>query len=198
MAILENCNADTPGAYALIQRDGAGWKNAVCPNAYVRETHHGLVLGTGERNGYDDSDFTATVWNEDKQDVEVIVYATTRYPTYHLYARVDASAEVMERYRASSTYKVRRMMVMARRQASKERFAFARMVGCTPQAVVRFNTCPLHPTHRDRIIKLLTSFKAGKLRSKFKMSLAQAVIDWMLDPEPKFKTPLSTVQLGYL
>jgi hypothetical protein len=58
-------------------------------------THHGLVLGVWERNGYDDSDFYAAAWNNAEQRVEAIVYATTRWWTYRNGAEVDATPEVV-------------------------------------------------------------------------------------------------------
>lgn len=206
MAVLVPCKAEDDGAFCPIERSyadplsgiPAGWKNAVCEGYTAREIYVGRVLGTGERNGYDDSDFTATVWDDEKGDVAVFVYATTRYPTYHLYAHIDATAEVLETYRTTQAYKVRHMMVMARRDASKDRYALARTLDVPPAAVKRLLTCPIHPHQRGAIIKLVSSFKAGKLRSNFKTSLAQAVMDWLNTPEPKFPTPLSKTQLGYV
>jgi hypothetical protein len=52
----------------------------------------GRVLGTYERNGYNDSDFYAIVWDGAK--VRHIEYASTRYPSYGDSASVDASPEV--------------------------------------------------------------------------------------------------------
>ena len=61
---------------------------------YTQTTHHNLVLGTYERNGYDDSDFFAATWNPEKQRVDYICYATTRGWTYGNGAIVDATPEV--------------------------------------------------------------------------------------------------------
>jgi hypothetical protein len=52
---------------------------------------------TGEVNGYDDSDFTALVWDEDVQATVTITYGTTRYWTYHNYAVADATPDVIEK-----------------------------------------------------------------------------------------------------
>lgn len=40
-----------------------------------RTSHHGVALGTWERNGYD---LYTAVWNDPEQRVEAVVYATTR------------------------------------------------------------------------------------------------------------------------
>ncbi|MGW9069251.1 hypothetical protein ACWGQT_07375 [Streptomyces yangpuensis] len=57
----------------------------------------GAVLRLRERNGYDDSDFYATVWNEEAQAVEEVYYATTRGWTYHNGAHIDATHDVIEK-----------------------------------------------------------------------------------------------------
>ena len=67
---------------------------------YMETTFVGCVISTRERNGYDDSDFYATVWNEEKQAPESIEYATTRGWTYPNSAIVDATPEVLAKYRA--------------------------------------------------------------------------------------------------
>src|SRR4051794_1476976 len=56
--------------------------------------YEGAVLGTWERNGYDDSDFYALVW--DGEQVTSVQYATTRGWTYHNGASVDATDEVKD------------------------------------------------------------------------------------------------------
>lgn len=53
----------------------------------------GAVLGTYERNGYDDSDFIAIVW--DGERIRHIRYASTRGWTYHNGVKVDATPEVI-------------------------------------------------------------------------------------------------------
>lgn len=58
------------------------------------ETYIGAVLDTYERNGYDDSDFLAIVWDEAEQCVKDVEYATTRGWTYLNSAAVDATDEV--------------------------------------------------------------------------------------------------------
>jgi hypothetical protein len=73
---------------------------------YMRTTHIGLVLATGEHNYHDDSDFFALVWNWEKGEPEEIGYGTTRGWTYPNGASVDATPEVIaayDAYRASLT-----------------------------------------------------------------------------------------------
>ena len=85
MPIIMQCNPNDPGATA------SGFHAGV----FVRETHAGLVVSLFERNGYDDSDFCAVVWNPSAQACETITYATTRGWTYANGASIDASPEVI-------------------------------------------------------------------------------------------------------
>lgn len=57
-------------------------------------THTGLVLGTYERNGYDDSDFIAAVWNPDTHSIDHIEYDSTRYGG-HGHATRDADPDTI-------------------------------------------------------------------------------------------------------
>lgn len=207
MAVLQPCNADAPGAFALIEKaysdplggEWIGWKNAVTNNYYVHETHQGLVLGTGERNGYDDSDFTVTVWNPEKRAPETFVYATTRYPTYHLYAHVDATEEVQAAATKHYAYAQRYATVMGKRQQSRRYADIARKVGCPMSAVRRLDQAPLtSPADRDRMMQIACSFKAGRLRSAFKKSLGERVVAWLMDPSPAYPSPLSKRQMECL
>jgi hypothetical protein len=89
----------------------AGKEQGYDPNKYshnselnalhVAESHEeswtGCVLALGEHNYYDDSDFYALVWDEEKGNVHEVQYATTRGWTYHNTAKVDATPEVIEK-----------------------------------------------------------------------------------------------------
>ncbi len=66
---------------------------------YMETTYVGCVVAVGERNGYDDSDFIATVWDEDKGQFKTIVYASTRGWTYPNGAKMDAPRELAEQWR---------------------------------------------------------------------------------------------------
>lgn len=53
----------------------------------------GCVLGEFERNGYDDSDFYAVVWDAAARTLRNITYASTRGPTTHNQCTVDITPE---------------------------------------------------------------------------------------------------------
>lgn len=60
----------------------------------------GCVLGISERNGYHDSDFFATVWDEEQNCVRTIEDGTTRCYAPSKYGRADATEEVRAKARA--------------------------------------------------------------------------------------------------
>jgi len=63
---------------------------------YMETTYKGCVLRVYERNGYDDSDFYAEVWDKETKSLKRIEYATTRGWTYPNSAVIDATPEVLE------------------------------------------------------------------------------------------------------
>lgn len=63
-------------------------------------TAEGCVIATRERNGYDDSDFYAIFWNEEKGEIDSREYASTRGWTHNNHATVDVTEETMELARA--------------------------------------------------------------------------------------------------
>lgn len=58
--------------------------------------YEGAVLSRREHNGYDDSDFYATVYDAEADEVRSVMYATTRGWTYHNSATVDADEATIE------------------------------------------------------------------------------------------------------
>lgn len=94
------CPHDKDPAFAMKKGPGC---NAGCHTfspLYMETTHKGLVLSTGEYNGYDDSDFFAVVWNPVTGTTSRVEYATTRGWTYPNSAVVDATDEVKAAYAA--------------------------------------------------------------------------------------------------
>lgn len=83
----------------------------------VKQSFHGCVISKREMNGYDDSDFYALVWNEEKNAPEEIQYATTRGWTYANGASVDATPEVLAKYAA---YRLARAVECAREDAKND------------------------------------------------------------------------------
>jgi len=60
------------------------------------ETYIGCVLNCYERNGYHDSDFYATVWDEQTKSIKDILFDTTRCGGSG-YAKIDATKEIRQK-----------------------------------------------------------------------------------------------------
>lgn len=92
-----NQNADgtwEEGAFSLLTTQfGADRSKLVMVHRYV-----GKVIREYERNGYDDSDFYAVVWDEEKQEPRHVMFATTRAWTYACGCIIDATPDVIEKY----------------------------------------------------------------------------------------------------
>jgi hypothetical protein len=98
MAIHEMSN-ESQADYAILNY--LGWNRETHGPLYMAISHAGCVLrNDGEYNGYDDSDFYATVWNRETQRPERVTFATTRGWTYPNHADVDATPEVLAEYEA--------------------------------------------------------------------------------------------------
>jgi hypothetical protein len=117
MAIRMMCDATAPGAV----RDEY-WSKTAGYDIWVRTTHEGLVLADREINGYDDSDFYAIVWNDEKGAPERVTYASTRGWTYPNGCAVDATDEVKAKYTA-----------YCEREAAAARAAAAAREAATPK-----------------------------------------------------------------
>jgi hypothetical protein len=95
MAVRMMTEASTPGAV----RDEY-WSKTTGRDIWMVTTHVGHVLADREINGYDDSDFYALVWNDEKGAPERVTYASTRGWTYPNGCSVDATDEVKAKYKA--------------------------------------------------------------------------------------------------
>lgn len=94
---------------------------------FLETTHHGLVLSTHERNGRDDSDFIAVVWNAEKGEPQSIEYASTRGWSYSNHAEVDATPETLA---AVAAYRAEQA-----RQTERQRIAHEAKTPCTGKLV---------------------------------------------------------------
>lgn len=86
---------------------------------YVKKTYEGKVLSLREKNGYDDSDFYALVWDSEKNKPVEIMYATTRAWCYYDKAVVDATEDVVEKYNAHKE-KQKQAMRLEKRKAEHD------------------------------------------------------------------------------
>lgn len=160
----------------------------------IYETHHGLCLFETERNGYHDSDFFMTIWNEDKQIPERIQFATTRgwcYPCFG--SRPDASQEIWEKYNKWKREDNRRRSILYKWNQRKELNNLAYNMNMTRNDVNKLKKS-LKEDDFNKVTRLL---KTKKFRSKFRESLANQVREW-LKGNSEYNTPLSKGQLEHL
>jgi hypothetical protein len=100
MPITTMCKADDQGAVFSDYWSNRDSSNPKRYPVYLQTSHVGLVLSKGENNGYHDSDFWALVWNDEQGKPERIEYASTRGWSYPNTATVDATPEVLAKYKA--------------------------------------------------------------------------------------------------
>jgi hypothetical protein len=85
-----------------------------------QRSYEGAVLTIFERNGYDDSDFYAVVWDADASAIKTICYGSTSSWTYHNGARVDVTPEVLEQAQSAlAEFYYGRFLIMADEQSRK-------------------------------------------------------------------------------
>lgn len=93
MSIKVMCSATEPGAVL-----DSYWTEVAKTQIYLKEFAKGCVVSLREMNGYDDSDFYATYWDEESGTFKETCYASTRGWTYPCGASIDASPELVEKY----------------------------------------------------------------------------------------------------
>lgn len=181
-----------PGEYCPLP--GVSGMNDQRQGDTLYTTHHGLCVAERERNMYDDSDFFMTVWDPVSRSAHEIMFATTRGWSYPCMASsVDATPEVQAEYKAYLAYRQRRNQVLQRRSQRQQDADTARKAGLTRQQVQRLRDA-VGLGFWTQVSKLITS----NLRSGFRKSLRQQIIDWAQDPAPRFQRPLSLRQMQYV
>ncbi len=173
--------------------------NGVRGGMVLYTTHHGLCIRDYEQNGYNDSDWFMVVWNPEEKKPETILFASTRGWTYPCYASAaDATPEVMAEYEAYQEAVKQRHLSLKRKARAKALRAVhtnLRKV-LTGQGAIRLQA--LRHTLGEKTVENLVWLLTAKIRSSFKKSLRDQVILWTQDPAPRYPTPLSRKQLGYL
>jgi hypothetical protein len=187
----------------MLPNDAAEYpEGAFCPLEWRREQvcvydyAHGMVVSEREMNGYDDSDFYATYWDGEKF-VETMV-GTTRGWSYPCGSNIDAGPELMAQYEAHLKQRDRARRALVKRIDRKRLMQDARDAGLKSYLVAKDLRGQMGRDRYAALIKLLASEQGGRLRSKFRKSLAAQVRNWLADPAPKYRLPLSPRQMGYL
>lgn len=154
--------------------------------------YNGTILNTFERNGYHDSDFYFRYWNEESQTIESVMYDTTRFGSLWYALKEDATPEVQERVK--QYIENRKQQAKEREQRLLQQEAYD--AGISLEAYNNLYNV-LGAESGNAVIKLLQTYKRGKMRSSFRISLAKQVMDWV-DGKSEYRAPLSKNQLNYL
>lgn len=208
MPIVELCQANSAGAVKHVQQNYYTAEDVVKYGYssqdlvyYTREVHHGVCLFESEHNGYDDSDFYMTIWDDEFGRPQKIMFASTRGWTYPcLGSRVDATPEVIAKYEnwkkvqsAIKAYEQRKVLILKNRAnrtialsaAAKWGFKYGRLLKIKKKLI---------DTQYESILSLFNL----KIRSGFKKSLQSQVINWLKEETPKYDLPLSPKQMAAL
>lgn len=157
---------------------------------------HGKVLRTWERNGYHDSDFYATIWDEERDGPREVEYDTTRFAGGGN-ATVDATDEVKEKYQAWQREQQRLRQEAYKQEVEARRLRLMEDSGMEEEPFMKlYNAC--RRGYIDAACQLLRTRKHNRFRSNFRKSLADQIWNWAHDPRPKFRSPLSPKQWGFL
>lgn len=164
-------------------------------------THVGVCLEEYERNGYHDSDFYMRVWNEEKQCVEVICFASTRYGCGSAWgARADATDEVKAKAAAWYAARDAERLAERRRKAAAElrelRHEIRKIAAANGVDAIRFQK--LRRVYATDKFNALVMLFGSRIRNNFKLKLRAQVIAWLQDDAPKYATPLSRKQMEYV
>ena len=194
MAIMRMCNETEDGAYL-----NEHWSKIEDRQIWMKRTHEGLVLATGEYNGYDDSDFYALVWNDEKGEPEKIIYATTRGWSYPNGATVDATPDVVQKYEDYRKRIAREATII--RERKREAYVRDTSEACDLSEDEFLNLeSSLNIEKFAAAVALLKTRKRNRFKSNFRKSLAEQIWTWVKTPagDRQYHSPLSYKQWSYI
>lgn len=112
---------------------------------------------------------------------------------------VDASDDIKAAYNAYKEYEYRKHNVMKKWEERNDRIQDAKDAGLPNYHYAKrlLNVSPSTTNYYEGI-KLLKTFKNGKMRSSFRISLATQIMNWVMDSNPLYKSPLSPKQWNTL
>lgn len=186
--------------YPYWPKDGSPMICAEGPQVYwTWKTHVGLCLSEREMNGYNDSDFFMTVWDEEKNEPREIMFATTRGWTYpSLGSSIDATDEVKAKYNEWNAKRNAELTKKHRHNVALDlvamRAEIRRVIG-HGDAFVR--ALRLRRAIGDAQFNALLKFMGSRLKNEFRKSLQRQCRDWF-DGKSKYDKPLSPKQMQYV
>ncbi len=195
MSITTYCGKGEEGAFCYFPSPTPYLRkdNADDPCLRVTPGSVGTTVYTGERNGYDDSDFYAIFYNAATDRFEESVYASTRGWTYTAGAVVDATPEIYALWEQHKKRDQRNAKARWLKEEKKNRSARAHKCSLSIKDVEALATAFPEKAVRDGVFDLL---KTKKFRNEFRAKLAQQVRDWLATPasDRQYGAPLSPKQ----
>jgi hypothetical protein len=167
-------------------------------HTYYFVAYEGLVLKIFERycSSMDMSHYEAVVADvKDGKRVYKTVGICSSNEKVRFPNKVDASPELIKEYEIHLAYLSRKHDVLRRYSEHRLMMKQAREAKLTFKDVKNLRQV-LGSDRFPLMMKLLASHAKGRLRSKFRESLAQQTLRWVNNPT--YKTPLSNRQLDYL
>ena len=155
----------------------------------------GRVLATREMNGYHDSDFYVTYMTDSGAIVEK-QYATTRGWTYLNGAREDATDDLRLEWRAQIARAQEADRKWRAEQAEARRKELALQCKVSEEEIKKL--VQAYAGQQGYFEQVVTLLKTNKFRSVFRKALCDQVRNWLKDPNPKYRQPLSAKQHYYI
>lgn len=152
-------------------------------------SYEGCVLRIGEHNYYDDSDFYAVVWDEETQSTRKITYATTRAWTTYNHAERDATDEVRKKADAYELKVSRAIRAKKLSEINAEDRRISLKHNISIKSLRQFKGKVSSGSY-DVCYELLSK----NIRSSFKKSLRERLINWLNEKDSKYESPFSKKQ----
>jgi hypothetical protein len=161
----------------------------------LETSFEGRVVAEYERNGYDDSDFMAVVYDEATCEFRHVMYATTRGWTYANSCVVDAPDCVMALYGAY----LKGLEASAKRQAKAELVAGLEKGGLSEVAVAGWLEV-YGIRNSSEVVARMRKLVSSKPRNGFRKSLKEQIVKWLETPiaDRAYGSPLSIRQMQYV
>lgn len=175
--------------------------DVIGPRLYATyDTFTGKCLFESESNGYHDSDFYMTVWDDAIKAPRSICFASTRGWTYPCYAsHVDATDEVKAKFTAWQEAIRVKAEQERRDNMAKQRRALRKDIRAKIGTGDKFvKALKLRRRIGENRFMLLLDFLKRSQRSAFKKSLRAQIEAWFDCSAPKYDMPLSPKQWNYI
>ena len=169
---------------------------------YTVESFYGLVFNAFVEYGGFDRDIPYVVAHAKAANgnfVQVIANMVSENGREHYQYNIDAPETFKQEYKEYQLYKLRKANIQKQLRDRKYMMETAKNIGAPNYIIVKkLRKAAEQNGDFNEVVKLMKSFKKGTIRSEFRQSLAIQIFNWMNDPAPTYKSPLSPKQFSYL